>query len=50
MTPRHVVIAGGSRGIGAACAARFAAAGDRVSVLSRSEGIRVDLREAGAIR
>ncbi|HBM61588.1 MAG TPA: 3-oxoacyl-ACP reductase [Citreicella sp.] len=49
MTPRHVVIAGGSRGIGAACAARFAAAGDRVSVLSRSEGIRVDLREAGAV-
>lgn len=36
---RHVVIAGGSRGIGAACAARFRTAGDRVTVLSRSGGV-----------
>lgn len=33
---RHVLISGGSRGIGAACARRFLEAGDRVSVLARS--------------
>lgn len=50
MMGRHVIIAGGSRGIGAACAQHFRAAGDRVTVLSRSgaEGLRVDLTDAGA--
>jgi 3-oxoacyl-[acyl-carrier protein] reductase len=31
-TPRTVLITGGSRGIGLACARAFAAAGDRVAV------------------
>ncbi|MGB3500832.1 MAG: SDR family NAD(P)-dependent oxidoreductase [Mesorhizobium sp.] len=43
---RHVVIAGGSRGIGAACASMFLAAGDRVTILSRSGG--VDLSDPAA--
>jgi NAD(P)-dependent dehydrogenase (short-subunit alcohol dehydrogenase family) len=34
--PRTVLITGGTRGIGLACAQAFAAAGDRVAVLSRS--------------
>lgn len=34
--PRTVVVTGGARGIGLACADAFAAAGDRVAVLSRS--------------
>lgn len=36
MTERTVLVTGGSRGIGAACAARFAAAGHRVAVTYRS--------------
>ncbi len=32
---RNVLVTGGSRGIGAACARRFARAGDRVAVLAR---------------
>lgn len=46
MSGRHVIIAGGSRGIGAACAERFRAAGDRLTILSRSLG--VDLTDAEA--
>ena len=34
--PRTVLITGGTRGIGLACARAFAASGDRVAVLSRS--------------
>src|SRR4051795_7247288 len=34
--PRTVLVTGGTRGIGLACAQSFAAAGDRVAVLSRS--------------
>ncbi|CAN5155496.1 3-oxoacyl-[acyl-carrier-protein] reductase [soil metagenome] len=34
--PRTVVVTGGTRGIGLACARSFAEAGDRVAVLSRS--------------
>ena len=34
--PRTVVVTGGTRGIGLACARAFAANGDRVAVLSRS--------------
>ena len=34
--PRVVVVTGGTRGIGLACARAFAAGGDRVAVLSRS--------------
>jgi meso-butanediol dehydrogenase/(S,S)-butanediol dehydrogenase/diacetyl reductase len=56
---RVVVIAGGASGIGAACSARFAAAGDRVVVLdiadpsghSLPEGassLRVDVRDSAA--
>lgn len=36
--PRHVLVTGAARGIGRAVAAAFAARGDRVSVLTRSEG------------
>ena len=39
MSGRHVIVAGGSRGIGAACADWFRAAGERVTVLSRSGGV-----------
>ena len=35
-TSRTVIVTGGARGIGLACARAFAAAGDRVAVLSRS--------------
>jgi len=35
---RVVVVTGGTRGIGAAVAARFAAAGDRVTALGRADG------------
>ena len=34
---RVVVVTGGTRGIGAAVAARFAAAGDRVTALGRAD-------------
>ncbi|HEX4821362.1 MAG TPA: 3-oxoacyl-ACP reductase FabG [Acidimicrobiales bacterium] len=34
--PRTVIVTGGARGIGLACARAFAAGGDRVAVLSRS--------------
>ncbi|MGI8661735.1 MAG: 3-oxoacyl-ACP reductase FabG [Acidimicrobiales bacterium] len=34
--PRTVLVTGGARGIGLACAQRFAAGGDRVAVLTRS--------------
>jgi NAD(P)-dependent dehydrogenase (short-subunit alcohol dehydrogenase family) len=37
--PRTVLVTGGTRGIGLACAQAFAAAGDRVAVLSRSTSI-----------
>ena len=36
LAQRHVLVSGGSRGIGAACARRFLEAGDRVTVLARS--------------
>jgi len=36
--PRTVLVTGGARGIGLACARAFAAGGDRVAVLSRSTG------------
>ncbi len=42
-TGKRVVVAGGSRGIGRACAAMFAGAGAQVSICARSEG---PLREA----
>jgi 3-oxoacyl-[acyl-carrier protein] reductase len=42
-TGKRVVVAGGSRGIGRACAAMFAEAGASVSICARSEG---PLREA----
>ena len=52
---RHVVVTGGSRGIGAATARAFLGAGDRVTALSRSgdapegaKGIAVDLIDADA--
>ena len=54
---RVVVVAGGASGIGAACAARFAAAGDRVVILDIAEpsglpagasALRVDIRESVA--
>jgi NAD(P)-dependent dehydrogenase (short-subunit alcohol dehydrogenase family) len=45
---RHVMIAGGSRGIGAACADLYRKSGDRVSILSRSAGYQVDLRDSPA--
>lgn len=48
MSGRHVIIAGGSRGIGAACAEQFRNAGDRVTVLSRSAGLCVDLTDPEA--
>ena len=34
--PRTVLVTGGTRGIGLACARAFASGGDRVAVLSRS--------------
>ena len=37
--PRTVLVTGGARGIGLACAQAFAAAGDRVAILSRSTTI-----------
>lgn len=51
MSGRHVIVAGGSRGIGAACATRFRAEGAVVTVLSRkpgADGIAVDLTDAAA--
>jgi len=59
---RHVVITGGGRGIGAEIARRFAALGDRVTVLSRSRdevekiadevggyGVRCDVGEPASV-
>jgi NAD(P)-dependent dehydrogenase (short-subunit alcohol dehydrogenase family) len=37
--PRTVIVTGGARGIGLACARAFAAGGDRVAVLSRSSTV-----------
>ena len=57
--PRHVVITGGSSGIGRATATAFAAAGDRLLILSRNPGdplpglVRhrsVDVRDGDALR
>ena len=52
---RHVVVAGGSKGIGAAAVLAFLAQGDRVTTLSRSgeapdgaKGVKVDLTSAEA--
>ena len=47
---RHILIAGGSRGIGAACARRFLAAGDRVSVVARSLPDEQELPAAPGLR
>jgi len=46
---RVVLITGGSRGIGAACAARFLALGDRVAITYNSSPPPEDLVAAGAI-
>ena len=35
---KHVLVTGGSKGIGLACARAFLAEGTRVSLVSRSEG------------
>jgi NAD(P)-dependent dehydrogenase (short-subunit alcohol dehydrogenase family) len=59
MEARVVVVAGGASGIGAACSARFAAAGDRVVVIDVADpagvslpdgasAIRVDIRDSAA--
>jgi len=61
-TRRHVVITGGGRGIGAEIARRFAALGDRITVLSRTRddvekiadeiggyGIRCDVGEPASV-
>jgi NAD(P)-dependent dehydrogenase (short-subunit alcohol dehydrogenase family) len=53
--PRTVLVTGGARGIGLACAQAFAAAGDRVAVLSRSTTCdelpcyTCDVADAGAV-
>ncbi len=53
--PRVVVVTGGARGIGLACARAFAASGDRVAVLSRSTTtdefpcFTCDVADAGAV-
>ena len=52
--PRVVLVTGGSRGIGLACARRFAALGDKVAVTRRNEDMsgpehRAIARNAGRI-
>jgi 3-oxoacyl-[acyl-carrier protein] reductase len=53
--PRTVLVTGGTRGIGLACAEAFAASGDRVAVLSRSTTtdafpcFSCDVSDAGAV-
>ncbi len=53
--PRVVVVSGGSRGIGLACARAFEAAGDRVAVLYRTKpvddllSIQCDVADAGSV-
>lgn len=47
---RHVLISGGSRGIGAACARHFLDAGDRVSVLARSRPEEAELLPSGRLQ
>ncbi|TNJ41237.1 SDR family NAD(P)-dependent oxidoreductase [Phaeobacter sp. B1627] len=37
MTGRHIIISGGGTGVGAACAQLFAAAGEKVTILGRTE-------------
>ncbi|OIQ31284.1 MAG: 3-hydroxyacyl-CoA dehydrogenase [Alphaproteobacteria bacterium MedPE-SWcel] len=37
MTGRHIIISGGGTGVGAACARSFAAAGETVTILGRTE-------------
>lgn len=53
--PRTVVVTGGARGIGLACARAFASYGDRVAVLSRSSTVEdllcvtCDVAESGSV-
>ncbi|MFW7267716.1 SDR family NAD(P)-dependent oxidoreductase [Gluconacetobacter sp. Hr-1-5] len=47
MNPRHVMITGGSRGIGRAIARHFAHAGDRVTILGRDRATLDHVVEAG---
>lgn len=49
MTKRTIVVTGAESGIGAACAAAFGAAGDRVAVLYHSDASAAD-SSAGAVR
>lgn len=47
---RHILITGGSRGIGAACARRFLACRDRVTVMARSQPDPLELAPSDRLR
>ena len=49
LTGRHAVVTGGSRGIGAAIVDALQSHGARVSVLSRTAGIQVDVADPEAV-
>lgn len=47
---RHILISGGSRGIGAACARQFLETGDRVTVLARSMPEEQELKPTSTLK